>query len=586
MRRARPRFVVACAAALLVGVLATRPGWTADDDDAAPAAGSDAADAAEDEGGGDDLGEPPTGPRRLPPADGTPLPGPVTEPRLPDRLLGPRGAEREAGQRGPVPPPSTDPSLAPAPPLLGPDGQPRAPGTVPPLPAPVLPTPTAEDLAGLDLWRSRWLGALAGVGVRHPERLERLAVHGRLRLRYRGRTTTDDRSDQDLYQSLALEVGNPWATGWYGSFNGRLAEDLDAFGTGPSFDFFSSIADVDDDRVSARLYHAYVGYRPCGGLLEDVRVGRQDVDAGAYLFLDGVHVQTRALPGLGGARLRAFGGVPASYFEEATSGDFLGGVGIEKPLGPCTTGRLDYVRIHDENGFYGARRNDLITAELRRRLAPDAQAWIRYSHLNGNPNELEVVYDGPLRRPDLTMRARWKTLLTAQNTLTYGLDPYAVITQALEPYHEGSVSVSRAIGRCHFVEGGAAGRWLTDADDEGRYNREFQRLYVLLGSKDWPRPHWSLGLTGEVWMGDHTIGSVGAQAEYRPSRCWRMRLGTDFQMYRTDFYRDEERIDSRSVFVDVRWQPREEWGVRLRVRWEDDDLATAWTVDTSVEFRF
>jgi hypothetical protein len=525
-------------------------------------------------------------PPRLPPADGTPLPGPVEESGLPDRLLGPRGAEREARRTGPTPDPSTDPSLMPGPPLYDRDGIPLPGGSVPALPLPLIPRATPEQIAELDLWRRRWAGALDRTGPRHPKGLRGLPVHGRLRLRYRGRTATNYRDDHDLYQSLAIEAGDAYGVGWYGSFNARLAEDLNEFGTGSGFSFFSSIADTEDDRVTSRIYHAYIGYRPCDGLIEDVRIGRQDIDAGEFLYMDGILVQTRAVPSLGNARLHAFGGLPASYFEDATSGDFLGGFGIEAPLDALTTARLDYVYINDENGFYGAEDNNLVTAEIRRRLAPDALGWIRYSHLNGDPNELEVVYDGPLVRPDVTMRARWKTLLTAQGVLTYGLDPYAVITQALEPYHEGSVSVAKAFGRHHFVEGGAAGRWLKNKSDEGRYNREFQRLYITFGSKDWPRKHWSLGLTGDLWTGDDTIGSLGAQVEYKPSSCWRMRLGTDFQRYRTDFYRDEERLDSRSVFLDARYRPQESWSFHTRVRWEDDDFTTAWLLDMSAEFRF
>ena len=61
--------------------------------------------------------------------------------------------------------------------------------------------------------------------------------------------------------------------------------------------------------------------------------------------------------------------------EDATAGDFLGGVGIEQPFGRLTTASLDYAYINDENGFYGAENNSLLTAELRRRLAPDALGW-------------------------------------------------------------------------------------------------------------------------------------------------------------------------------------------------------------------
>ncbi|MCA9317365.1 MAG: hypothetical protein KDB73_17905, partial [Planctomycetes bacterium] len=142
------------------------------------------------------------------------------------------------------------------------------------------------------------------------------------------------------------------------------------------------------------------------------------------------------------------------------------------------------------------------------------------------------------------------------------------------------------LGRCWFLEAGAYARWLADGGDEARYNHEFQRFHAMLGTKDWPRRGWSLGFTGEIWTGDETIASVGFEAEYKPSRCWRLRLGTDFQRYRTDFWRQDERLDSRSVYVDARWRPTDRWSFRARVRYEDDDLASAWIVDTSAEVRF
>ncbi|MGE0192951.1 MAG: hypothetical protein AB7T63_13020 [Planctomycetota bacterium] len=535
-------------------------------------------------------GTPPAPRLGPPPSDGAPLPGPVGEPALPDRLLGSGRSGENGTARVDQGPPSSDPTLAPAaPPVAQGAERPDA-----PYPEILLPVPQPDlDLAswparvtGLDLWGTRRVGALLGHGPRDPRGTAGSKVHGSLAVRYRGRVRSGGQDDHDLFEALRVDVGDGWSRGWYTSFHGRLSEDLDEFGTGSSFSFWSSVADTRDHRVDARIWHAYVGVRPCGGPVEDVRVGRQDVDAGAYLHMDGIRVTTRPLRALGGATLVAFGGVPSTQYYDGAAGDLITGVSVERSLGSCTTARLDYVYIHDTSGFESAEHNHLWTAELRRRLARDAVAWLRYSHQNGNPNELEVVYDGPLRRPDVFVRVRYKALLHEQDDITYELDPYTILLQALAPYHEASVHVSRMLGRCWFVEGGAYGRWLAEGGDEARYNHEFQRFHAMLGRKDWPRRGWSLGLTGEVWTGDETIAAIGFEAEHRPSRCWRLRVGTDFQRYRTDFWRQDERLDSRSVYVDARWQPTDRWSLRVRVRYEDDDLASAWTVDTGAEVRF
>lgn len=535
-------------------------------------------------------GTPP--PPRLgpPPSDGAPLPGPVGEPALPDRLLGSGQSAGNGSLQPDSSPPSTDPSLAPAAPPQGADDT-RPGATHPEL---LLPIPQPElDLAswparvtGLDLWGTRRVGALLGHGPRDPRGTERSRVHGSLGIRYRGRVRSGGEDDHDLFQTLRIDVGDGWSAGWYASFNGRLSEDLDEFGTGSTFSFWSSISDTRDHRVDARIWHAYVGLRPCGGPVEDIRVGRQDVEAGAYLHMDGVRVSTRPLRGLSAATLTAFAGVPSTQYYDGADGDFLTGFGVEASLGACTTARLDYVYIHDTSDFQTAEHNHLWTAELRRRLARDAMAWLRYSHQNGNPNELEIVFDGPLRRPDVFVHVRYKALLHEQDDITYELDSYTILLQALAPYHELSAHISRMLGRCFFLEAGAYARWLADGGDEARYNHEFQRFHAMLGTKDWPRRSWSLGLTGEIWTGDETIASIGFEAEYKPSRCWRLRLGTDFQRYRTDFWRQDERLDSRSVYVDARWQPTDRWSLRARVRYDDDDVASAWIVDTSAEVRF
>ena len=528
------------------------------------------------------------------PAKGDELPKPVDEDDvpLPDRLLPPGTAE----ERTPPPPP-------PPPPLPRGDAEPPPQPTLPDrllggtpedvreLIGPTFPYVDPDQASPLDLWLRRDPYSLGTRGVAHPPPRGTRRVRGSLRVRYRGEmayakdAADDDDEDHDLYQNLSLSYGSAYQPGWFASFDGRLAQDLDEYGRRSGFNVFDSIDDTYDSRLTGRVYHGYVGYRPCGGWLEEIRVGRQYIDAGDQFHVDGLRMAFD--PGRRGYGLRwhVFGGTPAHIFDGGLRG-FTAGGGVASDLWRGGVGRLDYAYILDKDGFYGSPKNHLVTAELRQRFGANHSGWIRYSHLNGNPNYLDAVYDGFLPRADVTLRGRFRTLLHAQDALVYGLDPYFAIVQSLARFYEGTASVAKSFGDCFWLEGGASGRWLHDRADEGRYNREFGRFFLTAGADDWPGRHWHLGLTGEIWTGDETIGSVAFDVTYEPSKCWRFQLGSDYQLYRTDFYTDTERFESRSIFLRVRWRPTERWRLHARMRLEDDRYYTYWIVDTGVAFRF
>lgn len=524
--------------------------------------------------------------------DELPLPVAPDDVPLPDRLLGPGKDPDAPGSPVVPPPPLPQGDVAPPPPPTLPDrllGATRE--DVRELIGPYIPSTDPSRASPLDLWLRRDPYRLGMDGVAHPRPRRARRVHGSVRLRYRGQAAyakdaaDDDDEDHDLYQNLTLSYGSPYEPGWFASFDGRLAQDLDAYGTRSGFNVFDSIDDTYDDRLTGRIYHAYAGYRPRAGWLEEIRVGRQYIDAGDQFHVDGARAAFDPGRRGRGVRWHAFAGAPAHIFDGDLRG-FTAGGGVASELWRGATGRLDYAFIRDEDGFYGSPKNHLITAELRQRFNANHSGWARYSHLNGNPNYLDVVYDGFLPRHDVTLRGRVRTLLHAQDALTYGLDPYFAIVQSLEPFYELAASASKAFGERFWLEGGATGRWLYDRADEGRYNREFQRFFLTAGTDDWPGRHWHLGLTGEIWTGDETISTVSFDVTYEPSRRWRFELGSDYQLYRTDFYTDTERVESRSVYLRARWRPSERWRLHGRLRLEDDRYYTYWVVDMGAAFRF
>ncbi len=409
--------------------------------------------------------------------------------------------------------------------------------------------------------------------------------HGSIRVRYHGRFTGSD-SDNDGFAYLRLNFRDEDDVGLSGSFYGRLSHDIDGHGDDGSFFVFDSVTDSFTHRVNGRVYHAYVDYRPCCGTpLNRVRVGRQQIDGGEFFLMDGVHVRLSEY-GLRRVQLSVFGGVPTHLFEGSPDGDVIAGASLSvRPWGGAEA-RADFVYLEDDNQFYGEVENDLLTLSLRQTVGPFATARASYQHFNGEPRYGAFAFDAYLPRRRALVRGAFRGLFTAQNEQVFDLDPFFAVAQRLEPYFDAHLAVSKELGRCFHVEGGIATRRLFDDADEGTFNREYQRYHLSLSSFDWPCHALSMSLTGEWWQGDEDIASVTFDLDYRPSERWRIRAGTDFALYRFDFFGNRERQNARGVFVRATYRPGERWRFDGRVRVDHDDFDTYTTVRFGAEMDF
>lgn len=448
-------------------------------------------------------------------------------------------------------------------------------------PAPVLSPPaTIQDTRAI-------VSSLPESGGQPPARMVRSAFRGTYRSDLRVRATGDD-SDKDLYQYLQLSWGDANAPGLSASFHGRLTADLDGRGDDGEFFVFDSITDTYDKRLNARLYHAFLDLRPAGRTaIERLRLGRQFVEGGDVFHLDGLRVDT-TWPAGGAARgeLTVFGGIPAHLFESSLDGDVMVGGRIVVPVAQDGRASVEFVHIQDDSLYYGAEEANLLSIGLRGPLGPNASAWAQYQHLNGEPREFRVDVDAQVPTRDVFVRAAFYSLLTAQQERVTDLDPFFAVARALEPFWTASVSLSKGLSDHVHIEAGVDVRRLYEENDESRFNHAFERYFVLVGTENWPRDGFFVTLTGEHWQSADRATTFGAEVEYRPSKAFRLRLGTDFQLYRFDFYEVEERQSSRSVYVRLRWRPSDRWRAHLRLRVEDDDFDTYVRLDTGFEHDF
>lgn len=412
--------------------------------------------------------------------------------------------------------------------------------------------------------------------------------HGSADVRLRVRWT-DDAHDVDLYEYLRLRFGNEDQLGWTASIHGRLAEDLDGNQDEDGYYVFDSVDDTYSSALTGRLYHAYANYRTSCGLVEQVRIGRQHIDAGELLRVDGVHVTMRPQGEGSSLRVTAFGGVPAHLFEASPEGDVTGGVGLVAEPWYGGEVKLDYAYIQDQNDYYGTPHANLGTLEVRQRLSGCVNLRGVYQQLNEDPRTLAFYGNWVDIERDVSVRASFRSQLDDEEATVYDIDPYYAILQELEPYWDGQVAVAKGLGGRWTVEAGVAARELWDQDDEGTFNREYERIWATVSSWRWPCRDVHVALTGEFWHDqsiDQWTESVGGEVEWNPSSRFRLVGGMDYALYRTDIYADAERYDNYGYYLKARYRPNDRWNLDLSVRIDDDDYDTYVTIWAGVGYEF
>src|SRR5688572_723745 len=190
-------------------------------------------------------------------------------------------------------------------------------------------------------------------------------IHGSLSLRYRARSSGDDR-DHDLGGLLALDLADPRVSWITGHLQARVDADLDG-----EDGVFQELSDTYDGSVVGKLYLAYadieLAARP-----EDspgtLRVGRQsDPRLPEVLRLDGLAYRTRPM-GKNELELGAYAGIPVHLYESSSDGDRSYGTFAEGRPWRGGRARLDWMHLEDDE-VLGEHRDDLLSLGLWQRMA-------------------------------------------------------------------------------------------------------------------------------------------------------------------------------------------------------------------------
>ena len=278
--------------------------------------------------------------------------------------------------------------------------------------------------------------------------------------------------------------------------------------------------------------------------------------------------------------------MPAYLYAGSLEGQLIYGIGATGTPWRNAEARFDYVHVEDSNDYYGTPILDEFEGELSQRIGEYGHGRVYYQQQGDTPTYAGVTYDTFTASMDTSFHGKFHSQLESQKAQVYSVDPYFAITETLEPYWDALISASKCFGEHVSVEGGGNVRHLWDSADQGQFNREYERVWATVNAANWPSRNWSAWVTGDWYAGDDQVGAFGVGVEWKPTKCWRWTAGTDYQLWRTNFYTSTDDYDSRLFYVRGWYTPNDRWRFDTSIQVEDDKMDTFLTFWLGVRFTF
>lgn len=401
---------------------------------------------------------------------------------------------------------------------------------------------------------------------------EPLAVHGYLKSRYVARKA-GDASDQDLYETLSLDLGDASTDGVTAHFLGDLSVDLDGGTDNTGYYAFDSVRDSSGSNVDGQIYSAYLDFHPAGNL-SVFRAGRQSIyETPEVSFFDGLSLESTEL---GSCRLKlgAYGGAPVYLYQGHTSGDIMAGAYAEGHLWKGARARVDYQYIDAQNGTE-AFKNTLIGVDAWQSLGRYVDLHAHYTRMD--EEDRDILVRGTFNQPawDLRFQASYYQLMQARQNAVIDADALYPILKEYVPYGELRCLVSKGFGDHVNVDAGADLRRLTHEDQASDFNNEFDRYYATLDLFDLMVKGSSVSLTEEKWISDDKdTESQGLDLTCPVSEKGKVSLGTAHYLYKYDYYADQERDDVQSYYMKFEYKYSKALRLSADYTYEDDSSST------------
>jgi hypothetical protein len=410
---------------------------------------------------------------------------------------------------------------------------------------------------------------------------ERDDFQGSLWTSYRYRSTYHDH-DQDLYQSLLLNIGKPERDTITFTFQGQAFYDLDL--NHPDSPFYS-VQDTYDSRLTAQLLQAYAELHRLD-FIESVKIGRQDWSLIPEVSLfDGISASTIGFTSWH-LRFNALAGVPTHLYESSSSGDSIYGGGVEVQPASGTWASLNYASIKDSLES-SDEHNGFLTFEARQVIKREFQAGARITGVDWELRDVNLRLSYAGVDNGWSGQIAYYKLFHTQKQLVTELDPYVEVLGDEQPFSEWRLLVSKNLSEMWTVDAGIWFRKLEDDGDEGAFNHDFTRYYVTPTMHDWPLDRMSISVTGEFWDAeDQTVATYGFDITKELNDQLRLSLGSVYEMFKFSPFFGDEREDDTTIYLRGRWNMTENVHGDLDLEWETDSLDTYRTVRVAVGWSF
>ncbi|HED65890.1 MAG TPA: hypothetical protein ENJ09_10090 [Planctomycetes bacterium] len=443
-------------------------------------------------------------------------------------------------------------------------------------------TEAQEDPIGEEITPREESGTVAGDAARLPQEAQP-SFDGFVNFRTLSRWAEDAGDhDQDLYGVLGMNFSTGGDRPWAGHLLVQGAWGIDSQ---PADSVFYGVLDSYDDAVDLRLYRAYVDV-PTPDAVALAQIGRMAIyDTPETAYFDGARIETTPV---GETRfiVGAYGGQSVHLFEGWPSDEWIGG--LYTRLRPWVHGllRVDWMHFNDDLRF-GDGNNDLVSANVTHRLGENVRLDGRYTLLDGDGNDMRLKGLWLWPEKDLTVRVTFYRLLDAQQNLAFELNPFFNILNTYYPYEQTQVVVSKGFGETVELYGGWNSRRVSNEDNIGRYNREFDRYYLNAVFPDLLPHHTTWSVTGEVWDSpDNDVQTWGQDFTTVWGDQVKTSFGTYYSLYKYLFDVNDERDNVRTYYAEVRKKVSKALDLKARYEYEDESLDSFHSIRLGVTWRF
>ncbi len=374
-----------------------------------------------------------------------------------------------------------------------------------------------------------------------------IPVHGYLKSRYLARWT-DGAQDQDLYETLSLDVGDPSRHRVTAHFLGDFSVDLDKHTDNQGYYAYDSARDAKGSWLIPRVYSAYLDFHRVDSL-GIARVGRQTINETPVVsFFDGVRAESTELGSLR-LKLGAYGGIPVYLYQNHQAGDLMGGAYAEGRLWQGFRARVDWQHIDGHNGGEEFK-NTLVAFGGWQTVGRYLDVHANFTRMD-NENR-DVLARATFHQPewDFRLQASYYELLQIQQNAVIGADSLYPVLKDYQPYREYRWMASKGVGDHVNLDAGMDLRRLSHEENASAFNHQYDRYFATLDLIDLGVKGSSLSVTGDKWVSsDRQTDSLQLDLTLPIGKKSKVSGGTAHYLYKYDYYSDQERTDVQAYYV-------------------------------------